>query len=179
MADGGRYRKRRHAVFAAAADGRDRARAASAALPEPRLQPAEWRHRALVRAGLPEIGEGPSMTAILATCRDAVRAAEPGARLAHRGASVPHRGPRGRGRPPDAGGHASRRRRLRARAAGRPPQRAERHDSIHAPDGRTLGSFTLPDPMDAALVDDLRVMHGVTPVQPIDPSQPRPVTCWS
>jgi hypothetical protein len=44
--------------------------------------------------------------------------------------------------------------------------------SIRAPDGRTLGSFTLSQPMDAALLDDLRVMHGVTPVEAIDPSQP-------
>jgi hypothetical protein len=44
--------------------------------------------------------------------------------------------------------------------------------SIRAPDGRTLGSFTLAEPMDAALVDDLRVMHGVTAVEPVDPAQP-------
>jgi hypothetical protein len=38
--------------------------------------------------------------------------------------------------------------------------------------GRTLGSFTLTEPLDAALVDDRRVAHGVTPVAPIDPSRP-------
>ena len=50
MADGGRYRRRRFAVFRGRAEGL-RSQAASAALPEPRLQPAERRHRALVRAG--------------------------------------------------------------------------------------------------------------------------------
>ena len=35
-----------------------------------------------------------------------------------------------------------------------------------------LGSFTLTDPFDAALVDDTRVYHGVTPVIPLDPKQP-------
>jgi hypothetical protein len=35
-----------------------------------------------------------------------------------------------------------------------------------------LGSFTLTEPFDAALVDDNRVAHGVTPVVPLDPSQP-------
>ena len=37
---------------------------------------------------------------------------------------------------------------------------------------RHLGSFTLCEPMEAALVDDDRVYHGVTPVTPIDPSRP-------
>jgi hypothetical protein len=44
--------------------------------------------------------------------------------------------------------------------------------TVHAPDGRELGSFTLARPCDAALVDDSRVMHGVTPVRPLDPSRP-------
>ena len=39
-------------------------------------------------------------------------------------------------------------------------------------DGRDLGSFTLTEPLDAAWVDDHRVMHGVTPVEPIDPLAP-------
>jgi len=29
----------------------------------------------------------------------------------------------------------------------------------------------LADPFDAAIVDDARVAHGVTPVEPIDPAQ--------
>ena len=44
--------------------------------------------------------------------------------------------------------------------------------TIHAADGRLLGSFTLAHPFDAALVDDARVFHGVTPVTPLDPAQP-------
>ncbi|HWU69118.1 MAG TPA: 2OG-Fe dioxygenase family protein [Stenotrophobium sp.] len=43
---------------------------------------------------------------------------------------------------------------------------------IHAPDGRPLGSFTLTHPFDATLIDDRRVLHGVTPVTPLDPAQP-------
>jgi hypothetical protein len=42
--------------------------------------------------------------------------------------------------------------------------------SIHDGDGRRLGSFTLTEPLDAALVDDQRVFHGVTPVRAIDES---------
>jgi hypothetical protein len=37
--------------------------------------------------------------------------------------------------------------------------------------GGPLGSFTLTDPFDAALVDDHRVAHGVTPVTPLDPAR--------
>ena len=40
--------------------------------------------------------------------------------------------------------------------------------TIHGADGATLGSFTLAEPFDAALVDDRRVFHGVTPVSPVD-----------
>jgi hypothetical protein len=36
---------------------------------------------------------------------------------------------------------------------------------------RLLGSFTLSEPLEAALVDDDRVYHGVTPVEPIDPAR--------
>ena len=42
--------------------------------------------------------------------------------------------------------------------------------SVHDLNGLTLGSFTLTDPFDAALVDDRRVMHGVTAVEPVDPA---------
>jgi len=42
--------------------------------------------------------------------------------------------------------------------------------TIHAADGELLGSFTLTHALDAALVDDSRVFHGVTPVEPEDPA---------
>lgn len=38
--------------------------------------------------------------------------------------------------------------------------------------GRLLGEFTLNLPLDTAWVDDHRVWHGVTPVEPEDPTQP-------
>jgi|SRR5436190_3697165 len=44
--------------------------------------------------------------------------------------------------------------------------------TVYAGDGRPLGSFTLTDPLDAALVDDHRVAHGVTPIAPLDPAEP-------
>ena len=44
--------------------------------------------------------------------------------------------------------------------------------TIHGTDDSLLGSFTLAHPLDAAMVDDARVRHGVTAVTPIDPDQP-------
>lgn len=42
---------------------------------------------------------------------------------------------------------------------------------MHDLDGNLLGSFTLTSPLDAALVDDCRVKHGVTAVEAIDPDR--------
>jgi hypothetical protein len=44
--------------------------------------------------------------------------------------------------------------------------------TIDALDHRPLGSFTLTHPLDAALVEDARVYHGVTKVEPLDPALP-------
>jgi hypothetical protein len=44
--------------------------------------------------------------------------------------------------------------------------------TVHDIDGKLLGSFTLTDPLDSALVHDTRVKHGVTDVRPIDPAKP-------
>ncbi|XRD81758.1 2OG-Fe dioxygenase family protein [Dyella halodurans] len=44
--------------------------------------------------------------------------------------------------------------------------------TIHAPDGRLLGEFTLARPLDAALIHDPRVFHGVTPVMPLVADEP-------
>lgn len=43
--------------------------------------------------------------------------------------------------------------------------------TIHSADGGQLGSFTLTQALDAALVDDARVLHGVTAVTALDPTQ--------
>lgn len=43
---------------------------------------------------------------------------------------------------------------------------------IFAPDGTSLGSFTLAAPGDAVFLDDHRVLHGVTPIRPRDPQAP-------
>ncbi|MBB3883890.1 2OG-Fe dioxygenase family protein [Acetobacter oeni] len=44
--------------------------------------------------------------------------------------------------------------------------------TIHDLQAHVAGSFTLSAPLDAAFVDDNHVFHGVTPIQPVDPTQP-------
>jgi hypothetical protein len=44
--------------------------------------------------------------------------------------------------------------------------------SIHDLHRHKLGSFTLTTPMECALVDDGRVFHGVTPIAPLVPGEP-------
>lgn len=39
---------------------------------------------------------------------------------------------------------------------------------IYAPNGREISSFTLEEPFEAVLLDDRRVLHGVTPIHPLD-----------
>lgn len=43
---------------------------------------------------------------------------------------------------------------------------------IHGLDRQEIGSFCLGEPFDTALVDDHRVYHAVTPVVPLDPARP-------
>ena len=43
---------------------------------------------------------------------------------------------------------------------------------IGAPDGTPLGEFTLTRPGDAMLIDDHRILHGVTEIHPQDPARP-------
>ena len=170
MADGGRYRRRRHAVFAAAAGFGHRAAAASASLSDARIQPAPRRRRPMVRADRAERRQRRDAS-------DRPRVLPPAVRNA-RGPTAP----RGESKSISSGSR---------RAAARPGARrrkactatawttcwccwsnrrniASGTTSIHALDGRTLGQFTLTDPFDAALVDDSRVAHGVTPVEAID-----------
>ena len=43
---------------------------------------------------------------------------------------------------------------------------------IHASGGESLGAFCLAEPLDAAFINDRQVCHAVTPVVPIDPTRP-------
>jgi hypothetical protein len=171
MADGGRYRKRRHAAFAVSGGRIGRL---------PHQAHYQSRDYNSLNGGvarwfdpvLPNVADGPTMRAILTSCCDLFD------RLSGR-----------------QSWHVELhqfRIEARAGAAGRPTPEGMHRDGVdhvlvlligrtniregvtttHDLSGRLLGSFTLTEPFDAALVDDHRVMHGVTPVEPIDPDQP-------
>jgi hypothetical protein len=172
MADGGRYRKRRHAAFGAVV-GEPIDRKPH----QPHYQSRDYNplHGGIERWFEPvraEIGAGPCMTTILGTCRTAFERLAPACewhievhqfRIEARSGEA--------GLPTPEGMHRDGvdyvlvllicRRNIRSGVT-----------SIRAADGRDLGSFTLAEPCDAAWVDDHRVMHGVTPVEPIDPTHP-------
>ncbi len=135
MADGGRYRRRRFGVYGAGRQG-----AIERGAHQPHYQTLDYNH---LNGGVerwfepirPEIGDGASLATILEYCRSLFgRLAPETDALAHRGPSVPHRGEDRPGRQAHARGHAPRRRRLCAGAAGRPPQHRVRHD--HDPRSR-------------------------------------------
>ena len=172
MADGGRYRRRRHAVFAATADGITR---------RPHQPHYQSRDYNALNGGIARwfepVADGtasmPAFTAILGTCQRVFDTLSP---------DVPEwevevhqfrieAQPGRAGQPTPEGMHRDgvdwvlvllvRRENI-----------ASGETTIHDLDKRLLGSFTLTRPMDAAWVDDGRVYHGVTPVEPRDPALP-------
>jgi hypothetical protein len=171
MADGGRYRKRRHAAFAVGAGG-------IARLPDqPHYQSRDYNS---LNGGvarwfdpvLPGIAGGATMRAILTTCCDLFdRLSGTQAwhvelhqfRIEARAGSA--------GQPTPEGMHRDGVDHVLVLMIGRTNIR-EGVTTTHDLSGRVLGSFTLTEPFDAALVDDHRVMHGVTPVEPIDLDRP-------
>jgi len=171
MADGGRYRKRRHAAFAADARGIRR---------KPHQAHYQSRDYNSLNGGiarwfdpvLPEIGAGPSMTAILHTCRLLFERLTPAPawhvevhqfRIEARADAV--------GRPTPEGTHQDGVDHVLVLLVGRQNIQSGVTTITDLACG-PLGSFTLAEPLDAALVDDNRVMHGVTPVEPVDPARP-------
>jgi hypothetical protein len=177
MADGGRYRKRRHAAFSARPDAPIQRKPH-----QPHYQSRDYN---TLNGGverwfapvLPEVAAGPSMTAILATCRTLFE------RLAstrdwhipdwhievHQFRIEARSGEHGR--PTPEGMHRDGVDYVLVLLIGRRNIQSG-VTSIRNTDGCDLGSFTLTEPCDAAWVDDHRVLHGVTPVAPIDPAEP-------
>lgn len=173
MADGGRYRRRRHAVYAVAADG-----AISRQPHQPHYQGIEYNqlHGGIERwfePVTPEIAANASLTTILTFCRALFGSLAPEirawhvelhqfrieARLGEAGLPTPE------GMHRDGVDYVLvllvRRRNIESGTT-----------TIHGLDRALLGSFTLTDPFDAALVHDARVYHGVTPVEALDSAVP-------
>jgi len=172
MADGGRYRRRRHAVYRVS-DG-----AIIRQAHQPHYQSLDYNplHGGIERwfePVKPEIAEAESMTTILDFCRRLFGGLAPDVtawhvelhqfRIEARLGEAGHPTPEGMHR--DGVDYVLvllvRRRNIKSGTT-----------TIHGLDRALLGSFTLTDPLDAALVHDARVYHGVTPVEPLDPAAP-------
>jgi len=173
MADGGRYRRRRHAVFAAGPEG-----AIERQPPQPHYQGLDYNP---LNGGVarwfapitPEVSTGPTLGTILEFSRALFSRLAPQTPRwkievhQFRIEALPGR----EGLPTPEGMHRDGVDFALVLLVGR-ANIASGTTSIHAPDGRELGRFTLTFPFDAALVDDSRVAHGVTPVNAIDAASP-------
>ncbi|HEX2941904.1 MAG TPA: 2OG-Fe dioxygenase family protein [Rhodopila sp.] len=171
MADGGRYRKRRHAVFRVTAEGATR---------KPHQPHYQSRDYNALNGGierwfapvLPEVANAPAFSAVMRFCYQLFNGLSP---YPTWHAEV-HQfrieaSPNQVGQPTPEGMHQDGVDWVLVLMIGR-RNIASGVTSIHGLDRQLIGSFTLEQPMDAALVNDHRVFHGVTPVQPLDPKEP-------
>ncbi len=171
MADGGRYRKRRHAAYAASAAGIVR---------KPNQPHYQSRDYNALNGGIARwfepVGDAAASTAafksVLALCHglfDGLTPAPAWHVEAHQ-FRIEAR-PDQAGQPTPEGMHQDGVDWVLVLMVAR-VNIASGATSIHGLDRALLGSFTLEAPLDAALVDDHRVFHGVTPVRPLDPARP-------
>ena len=171
MADGGRYRKRRHAAYEVSVGGINRKP------PQPHYQSRDYNalNGGIERWFAPvlqEIGAGPSMTTILRFCQglfDGLAGASIWHVETHQFRIEARTGQVGR--PTPEGMHRDGVDYVLVLLIGR-RNIASGETSVHDLSGHHLGHFTLTEPFDAALVDDTRVMHGVTAVEPLQPDIP-------
>lgn len=173
MADGGRDRLRRHAVFTLPANG-------STPRLEPRRPHYQSREYNALNGGVErwyepvsdEAAKGPTLNAVLAFGADFFRRLRPGAAWLAEVHQFRIEAVAGKtGKPTPEGVHRDgvdfvialmvRRENVKSGTT-----------RVSSPDGRALGGFTLSRPFDAAIVDDARVLHAVTPIEAVDPSLP-------
>ena len=173
MADGGRYRRRRFAVYAAGRQG--------AVVRGPHQAHYQGLDYNTLNGGIerwfepikPEISDGASLQTILDYCRSLFGRLAPETDAWHievHQFRIEAR-PGEQGKPTPEGMHRDGVDYVLVLLVDR-RNIASGTTTIHDLDKRTLGSFTLTDPLDAALVDDARCYHGVTPVEPENPAQP-------
>lgn len=173
MADGGRYRRRRHATLSVAAG----ATAAKLEVHQPHYQSLDYNslNGGIARYFEPirnDIIAGASMSALLALCIQVFGDLLPG-----RGWHVEvhqfriEAGDQHQAMPTPEGVHRDGVNYVMVLMVKR-HNIAEGTTTIHDASGAQLASFTLTHPLDMTLVDDERCLHGVTPVVPIDPAKP-------
>ncbi len=173
MADGGRYRARRHGVYSAGPGGTIVAEPHQPHYQSLAYNPLNGGVARWFAPLAPEAAASRTLATILGFCRMLFDALAPGTRgwkIEVHQFRIEAR-PGVQGRPTPEGLHRDGVDYVLVLLVDR-RNIASGTTSIHAPDGRELGRFTLTAPFDAALVDDARVSHGVTPVEPLDPGQP-------
>jgi len=172
MADGGRYRRRRHAVFSISPDG------LIAREPhQPHYQTLEYNplHGGIARwfePIAPEVSGGRTLQTILTWCRELFDCVEHARDIPWRVEAHQFRieaRPAQQGLPTPEGMHRDGVDHVLVLLIHR-QNIVSGTTTIHGLDHEALGSFTLTTPLDAALVEDARVFHGVTPVAPLDAS---------
>lgn len=171
MADGGRYRRRRHATYAVTKAG--------VIQREPHRAHYQDREYNALNGGVARwfepiaeaIGDGASMRTILAFCADRFGGLSPEVRSWHVEAHQfrIEAQPGAAGLPTPEGVHRDGVDYVLVLLVAR-HNIVSGTTTIHDTDRRLLGEFTLKTPFDAALVHDARVYHGVTPVEPLDPA---------
>lgn len=173
MADGGRYRRRRHAVFAAS-----RARGVERLPDAPHYQALHYNRlnggiERWFQPILPEIADSAAFGALSEFAHALFSQLAPEVERwqveAHqfRIEALPGQP----GQPTPEGVHRDGVDYVLVALVDRHNIR-EGTTTIHAADGIQLGAFTLTEALDIALVDDQRVWHGVTAVEPMDPDAP-------
>ena len=169
MADGGRYRKRRHAVFSLS-DG-----AFTREAHQPHYQSRDYN---LLNGGVQRwfdpvteaTATNPAFRALLDLCRDLFNAAASDWRVEiHQFRIEP--APDGTGQPTPEGMHRDGVDWVAVILVDR-LNVGEGVTAICCPGRQPLGTFTLTDPLDAVFLDDHRVLHGVTPIHRLDQTEP-------
>jgi len=172
MGDGGQYRYRRHAIYAAASGD-----AAQIMPPGPHFQSRAYN---ALNGGIerwferiePQVANGKLLTALLSVSGAVFGKRRPGVNWhieVHQFRIVAEKGRVGC--PTPEGVHRDgvdfvmvmmiRRRNI-----------ASGHTELFAPDGSLVSGFTLVEPRAAVVLDDHRLAHGVTPVIPVEPDTP-------
>jgi len=170
MADKGRYRQRRHAVFLATPDGIARQPH------QPHFQTLDYNPlNGGIERWFEPIGAGQTevLQTILTCCHDLFGNLAPAARHwrveAHQFRIEARPGEAGK--PTPEGMHRDGVDYVMVLLIARKNIRSG-ITMIESIEGKPLGHFTLTHAFDAAFVADRRVAHGVTPVEPIDSQQP-------
>jgi hypothetical protein len=168
MADRGRYRRRRHAIYRS--DGGKLRRAAHRA----HFQTTDYNplNGGVERWYVPipgDVAEGASLQAILANCQRVFGRARPSVKRwnveVHQFRIEASAGQVGQ--PTPEGMHRDGVDYVLVLLIAR-HNVASGTTIIGSPDGLAQGSFTLTSPFDAMMLDDHRVFHGVTAIEPLD-----------